>query len=170
MTNALAEIKYDNEIASDWLLYYPYRRRQYYEDLLDAENSRPVSEVNVKTGPGNQTMQKAIQKIELTQTEQWLQCVEDVENIFSEKKRIFLQVRREAAYMVKSVRGRPAWVLYVQRHYADRMAERYNTTPDKFWVSETTLKDWWHEMVEVMARVALKRGCLFIKKSFSSCF
>ncbi|WP_425059208.1 hypothetical protein SCACP_38870 [Sporomusa carbonis] len=35
--NALAEIKRDNEIASDWLLYYPYRRRQYYEDLLDVE-------------------------------------------------------------------------------------------------------------------------------------
>lgn len=159
--NALAEIKRDNEIASDWLLYYPFRRRQYYEDLLDVENSTPVSaEVNVKTGPGNQTMQKAVKLVELSRTELWLQCVEDVEGIFSEKKLIFLQARREAAYMVKTVRGRPAWVVYVQRHYAERMAVRYNTTPDKFWVSETTLKEWWREIVEIVARVAIKKGCL----------
>ncbi len=98
--------------------------------------------------------------VELSHTELWLQSVEDVESIFSEKKRVFLQARREAAYMVKTVRGRPAWVIYVQRHYADRMSARYNTTPDKFWVNETTLKEWWREMVDVMARVALKRGCL----------
>lgn len=158
--NALAEIKKDNEIASEWLLYYPFRRRQYYDDLLDVENARPVSEVNIKTGPGNQTMQKAVKMVELSHTELWLQAVEIVESVLSEKKLIFLEVRREAAYMVKTVRGRPAWVIYVQRHYAERMAARYNTTPDKFWTNETTLKEWWKEMVEIVARIALKQGCL----------
>ena len=51
--NALAEIRRDNEIASDWLLYYPFRRRHYYEDLLDVENSTPVSaEVMLKQAQG----------------------------------------------------------------------------------------------------------------------
>lgn len=158
--DALAEIKRDNEISSDWLLYYPFRKKQYYEDLLDIENSSPRSEVKVRTGPGNQTMQKAVKKLDLSHTELWLQSVEIVEGIFNEKKLVFLQVRREAAYIVKNIRGRPAWVVYVQQQYADRMAKRYNTTPERFWVSETTLKDWWREMVEVMARVAIKKGCL----------
>lgn len=159
--NALAEIKKDNEIASDWLLYYPYRRRQYYDDLLDVENSRPVSEVNIKTGPGNQTMQKAVKMVELSHTERWLQTVELVESVLAEKKLIFLEVRREAAYINnRTVKGRPAWVAYVQRHYAEKMAARYGTTSDKFWTNETTLKEWWQEMVNIVARVALKQGCL----------
>ena len=159
--NALAEIKKDNEIASDWLLYYPYRKRQYYDDLLDVENARPVSEVSVRTGPGNQTMQKAVKMVELSHTELWLQTVEALESVLSEKKQIFLEVRREAAYISnKTVRGRPAWVIYVQRHYAERMAARYKTTPDKFWTHEQSLKAWWKEMVETTARIAIKQGCL----------
>ncbi len=159
--NILAEIKSDNEEASSWLLYYPVRRRQYYQDRLELLGSTPSSEIRVKTGPGNQTMQKALRMSALDHVEDWLKIIELVENVLGEKKLVFLKVRREASYIQdRFVRGRPAWVVYTQHHYANEMAKKYQSQPEKFWLSERTLKSWWQEIVELTARLALKKGLL----------
>lgn len=158
MGNILAEIKNDNHEAADWLLYYPFRRSQFYRDKVELMNGTKLPEVPVYTGPGNPTMQKALSLSGLLKTEAWLETIELVESMLSDKKRIFLQCRREAAYMTRKVKGRPAWVVYTQIHYADEMAKRYGHSPEKYWVSENTLKFWWANMVEVTARVAIKKN------------
>lgn len=159
--NILAEIKNDNEEAAQWLLYYPGRRRQYYQNRLEVLGSTHSSEIRVKTGPGNQTMQKALKLSALNDAECWLETIELVESILGEKKLVFLRVRREAAYIQdRFERGRPAWVVYTQHQYADEMAKRYQSQPEKFWISERTLKTWWQEIVDLTVRIALKKGLL----------
>lgn len=159
--NILAEIKNDNEEAAQWLLYYPIRRRQYYQDRLEVLGATRSSEIRVKTGPGNQTLQKALKLSALDDVESWLETIELVESVLGEKKLVFLRVRREASYLQERfVRGRPAWVVYTQHHYANEMAKKYQTQPEKFWLSERTLKTWWQEIVDLAVRIALKKGLL----------
>jgi len=159
MPNILEEIKEDNREAAEWLLYYPFRRQQFYKNKKDAIcASATLQQVITRTGPGNPTAIQAMRLTNLDEDEKWLEVVEILESLLSEKKLIFLKYRREAAYITKRVRGRAAWVLYVQRHYADEMALQYRTQPEKFWLSERTIRDWWGQMVELAARIATKRG------------
>lgn len=159
--NILAEIKLDNEEAAGWLLYYPIRRRQYYQDRLEALGGTRSPEIRVKSGPGNPTMQKALKLSALDDVGCWLEAIELVESVLGEKKLAFLRVRREAAYLQERfVRGRPAWVVYTQHQYADEMAKKYQSQPEKFWISERTLKTWWQEIVDLTVRIALKKDLL----------
>lgn len=156
--NILKEIKADNQEAADWLLYYPYRRRQFYKDKQDTIcSSVALPEVIARTGPGNPTALRAMHLSSLAKCEQWLEVIETVEDNLDEKKLVFLTFRREAAYITKRVRGKPAWVIYVQCHYADEMARRHDTQPDDYWLSENTMKYWWTQIVELTARIAMKK-------------
>lgn len=158
MLNILQEIKEDNREAAEWLLYYPFRKRQFYKDKQDAIcASSVVPEVLTRTGPGNPTAFRALRLSNMVKCEQWLEVVEVVEGLLDEKKLVFLKCRREAAYITKSVRGRAAWVLYVQRHYADEMARLYKSQPENYWLGERTMREWWVQIVELTARVAIKR-------------
>lgn len=157
--NILEEIKEDNKEAAEWLLYYPFRRRQFYKDKQDEIcASSALPEVVTRTGPGNPTAVHALRLSNLVKCEQWLEVVEVVESVVGEKKLVFLKYRREAAYITQRVKGRPAWVLYVQRHYADEMAKRYASNPEAFWLSEKTMKHWWEQLVDITARIAIKKN------------
>lgn len=160
MANVLAEIKNDNHEAADWLLFYPFRRTQFYQDKIELMNGTKLPEVPVYTGPGNPTMQKALSLSGLLKTEAWLETIELVESILGEKKLVFLKYRREAAYSNRKIKGRPAWVTYVQHHYAEEMSKRYGHPAENFWIAEKTIKTWWAQMVELTARVAIKRKLL----------
>lgn len=161
MGNILAEIKNDNQEAADWLLYYPYRRQQFYQDRINLLNAaQEMPEVQVYCGPGNPTMQKTLKLSGLLQTEAWLETIEIVQDTLGEKKLIFLKYRREAAYMERHIKGRPAWVAYVQHHFSAEMAKRYGAQPEKFWLSERTMREWWARMVETTARIAIKQHLL----------
>jgi hypothetical protein len=157
-SNILEEIKLDNREAAEWLLYYPFRRRQFYKDKQDAICAAvTLPEVLARTGPGNPTAIRALRLSSLVKYEQWLEVIELVEDLLDEKKQVFLKFRREAAYITKCVKGKPAWVIYVQRHYADEMAKRNNQEPEQYWLSEPTMKAWWAQIIELTARVALKK-------------
>jgi hypothetical protein len=118
-----------------------------------------MPEVFVDTGPGNVVVQKVISLTELDKTEQWLITVELVQGMLGPKKRLFLELRRQAAHKNKTVNGREVWRNYVQSHYAEEMARAYNGVPEKFWLSDRTLTIWWREIVDLVRLVALKRGC-----------
>ncbi|WP_156023721.1 hypothetical protein [Sporomusa ovata] len=162
--NILAEIKEENCEAADWLLYYSYRRRQFYKNKQDETYASSLPEVVIRTGPGNPTAFHAMRLCSLDACEQWLEAVETVEDNLEEKKLVFLKYRREAAYITKKVRGKSAWVLYVQRHYAEEMAKLQNKQPEDCWLSETTMKEWWTEIIELTARVLLKIKTKHLKK------
>ncbi len=125
MNNAaiLKELKSDYDTAEEWLLYYPARLKQYYQDLnyISTETNRP--EVFARSEPANVVVQKVISLAELDKTEQWLITIELVETMLAPKKKLFLKIRRQAANQKKMVNGREVWRPYVQRHYADEMVK-----------------------------------------------
>jgi hypothetical protein len=160
MASILQELEKDYDTAAEWLLYYQDRLTQYYKDLNYIHDETHMPEVFVDTGPGNVVVQKVISLTELDKTEQWLITVELVQGMLGPKKRLFLELRRQAAHINKTVNGREVWRNYVQSHYAEEMAREYSTTPDKFWLHDNTITNWWNEIVGLVRLVALKKGCL----------
>lgn len=159
--NIVAALKKDDELASDWLLFYSDKRRQFYIDKMDLLNSSNAPKSGGRSGISKPTEQRIVRMSGLLKDEAWLELLEVVEDSLSERKKIFLSVRREAAYMEgNNERGRPAWVVYVQRRYAEEMALVYGGKPEKYWVAETTIKEWWNKLIVLAARAAAKKGCL----------
>lgn len=166
MQNILAEIQADNREAAEWLLYYPFRRRQFYKDKRDIMcSSVSMPEIVIRIGPGNPTAFHALRLSSLEQCEIWLETIELVEELLSEEKQVFLKYRREAAYITRRVKGRPAWILYVQRHYADEMAKQHGKNPEDYWLGEKTMREWWVEITVLTARVLAKVKEKKFKKS-----
>lgn len=159
-SNIVNEIKRDESEAADWLLYYHDRKHEYYKDLNILQNTNQVSEVNIRAGVGNPTQDKIVRLSGLVKTEKWLETIEIVEDNLSPRTKTFLKVRREAAYSNRNVRGRPAWIIYVQHHYAKEMAKLTNRQPEDFWLSDPTIKLWWKKLIDLTVKAALKRGCL----------
>jgi len=156
----LKEIKKDYTTAEEWLLYYPARLKQYHSDLNYISTETRVPEACVSAGYGNVVLQKVISLAELEKTERWLIAIEIVHSMLGPKKSLFLELRRKAAYINKTVNGREVWRSFVQTHYSETMAEEYNTTLDKFWLHDNTITHWWNEIVSLVRLVALKKGCL----------
>lgn len=155
----MAEIKSGKQEAMDWLLLY-HQRRVEYEGAKSSilNSSKPPDCTSVHAGVGNPTMQKAMQITDLLHYEEWMKVIEFVELKSKRKKKIFLQVRREAVLLEdESVRGRPAWVVYVQQHYAEEMAKEFGGKPENYWVAETTLKEWWQKLIVFTMIVAMKK-------------
>ncbi|MCE5286963.1 MAG: hypothetical protein LLG02_14115 [Pelosinus sp.] len=160
LKNVIQELKNDYDTAEEWLLFYPERLKQYYSDLNYIHDENRMHEVNVPTGPGNVVLQKVVSLAELDATEKWLITVELFESMLGPKKKLFLELRRKAAGRRKTVNGREVWRNYVQSHYAEEMGRQNFTSPNKFWLHDNTITNWWDEMVELLRLVALKRGCL----------
>lgn len=158
--NIMAEIKNDEQVTSDWLLLYFERRRDYYESRTNLQYSSQAPAVGGRSGVGKPTEQKTIMLSKLMHDEAWLETVEYVQERLSDRKKIFLKVRREAAYMDKNIRGRPAWVVYVQQNYAEEMSKITGRNPEEFWLSEATVKAWWKKLVNLLVIVAMKKRCL----------
>jgi len=158
--DVLREIGQDFETAAEWLLFYEDRKKQYFSDLNYIQDERSMPEVYVRTGAGNVVMQKVVRLAELERAEKWLLTIELVESMLGPKKRTFLDVRREARQKNMTVNGHEVWRVYVQRHYAERMAELNNSSMiDRWWISDQTLTSWWKEIVGLTRILAYKRGC-----------
>lgn len=148
----MADIKKDNKVVEEWLLFYKERRRQYYIDRQSILGATCSPDVSSRCGVGNQTMTKGIQLTKLMQQEAWLETIEVVEESLSESKQLFLALRREAVYLQENGNaGRPPWVEYVQQRFASEI--------DQF-VHDNTIKRWWRELVNQTVIVALKKKCL----------
>lgn len=151
------DFKKQDRIAAEWLLNYHDRRRAY----IDAQESYTALSATVNTGmphgsgTSNPTEQRALSLAELERQKMWIMTVEDTESVFGDKKKTFLDLRRQAALIESGEVGRPGWVDYVQAKYADWHERQYGKAcvPAKI-----TLYRWWDEIVEVAVRIAIKRG------------
>ena len=154
------DIKFQNQTASEWLLHYHQRRQQYYQMLNNFSELAATQYTGMPhgSGPGNPTMQKAVDLGKLKEYESWIMTIEGVERIISPKKAVFLEVRREAELIKNDGEvGRPNWAGYVQVNYADKINRLYNYNHVP---SERTMRSWWNEMTDLAIRIAIKRGCL----------
>ncbi|HWP50836.1 MAG TPA: hypothetical protein VN626_03970 [Clostridia bacterium] len=161
----LQELNKDFETAAEWLLFYEDRLRQWEQDSRYIREEIAGSNmdwcVTASTGTGDGVVYKVISIEELERQEKWLLTVELVHEMLSPKKQVFLAVRRAARRKNQTVKGHEVWRGYVQTQYAEDMAKKYGATPDKFWLTDKTITEWWRELVELTRCIAYKRGCGF---------
>lgn len=154
------DIKKQNQTAAEWLLHYHQRRQSYFQMLNNFSELAATQYTGMPSGSGtgNPTAQKAVDLSKLKEYELWIMTIEDVERILSPKKAIFLEVRR----MAEDIKhdgdiGRPNWAGYTQVNYAEKINRLYNYDHVP---SDRTMRSWWDSMVDIVVRIAIKRGCL----------
>lgn len=110
------------------------------------------------TGVGNPTQQKALKLTDIESKKNWIMAIEAMENTLTENQTEFLRLRRIAEENAEksSVRGRPAWIAFVQSHYNDWYNTRYGKD---ICISEITLKTWQARIVDRTVRIAIYNGC-----------
>lgn len=85
----------------------------------------------------------------------WLSAVRIVESSLSKRKKIFLNVRRQAEKHVGRVNGKVPWVAWTYVEYGKILDKRYKKVSN---CSERTMKTWWRELVEQVRLVYLKKS------------
>lgn len=159
-----AQVKAENRIVSDWLLYYPERLKEYQdaqEDVALYPGQALSDDIRVN-GVSDPTARIAALREKAGKYDaRWFEVIAEVERRIPEKQRIFLQIRREARHNYSNYRGRPGWVAYVQCKYPLVMAEKTGRDVMDFYISDReTLFGWWNRLVEYAARLAIKKGVL----------
>lgn len=148
--------KTENEIASDWLLFYPDLRKDYLEQREEIIHSKDKSRVLSqrsrlsnprKKGPESRVEFKARCLFdELHQTELWIKLIEKVEQELPERLKVFLNLRRKRRY----ARGRNGWTAAVQAEL-----------PENMWIeSRNTFTFWWKDIVNYTVRQAIRNNLL----------
>lgn len=159
-----AQVKAENRIVSDWLLYYPERLKEYEEaqdDVVVYPGQALSDDIRAKSIADPTARIAALREKASKWDARWFEVIADVERRIPEKQRIFLQIRREARNNHSNYRGRPGWVAYVQCKYSLVMAERTGRDVMDFYISDReTLFGWWNRLVEYAARLAIKKGVL----------
>jgi hypothetical protein len=158
------EIRADNKRVAAWLLEKNERKAGIEvrrEEILKSPSlgipKIPSRGVKVSDPTGF----AALKLTELMEAERWIAVIEEVERRLPDKQRIFLELRREAGHLRGDIRGRPAWVPYVQCKYPLVMAERTGKKVAEFYISHpNTYTTWWNRIIEYTARIAAKRGLL----------
>ena len=157
------EIRRENKIVSDWLLYYPQRLAEHKEQQEEVPlypNTEIKDEIRGKGQTSDPTGRIVIQRTRGYDS-RWFDVIAEVEKRIPEKQRVFLEIRREARGRRGTSRGRPAWIAYVQCKYPLVMAEKTGKDVECFYISgQNTCTLWWNRLVEYAARVATKRGLL----------
>ena len=129
-------VKAQDKVVSDWLLRYPER-------VLMARKA-------------------ASKGLAVKFDIRWLDLIDNVESCLTEEQRVFLEVRRQArSQSGRRQRGRPGWVPYTQSKYPLAMARRTGKDPALFYISTYCgLSSRWEKIVQITARLAIKRGLL----------
>jgi hypothetical protein len=89
------------------------------------------------------------------------QILADVLSIVTPKERVFVLVRHEAIRTLQSchkTRGRPPWLAYVQRRYAEELVKLYGGLEADYWIGERRLQKNWQKLVYLTVRVMYLKG------------
>lgn len=169
LAKVLCDTKHENDKTSEWLLDYPQRKNAYIEALEAIREFTELSSTQYTglpggCGVGRPSEEKGLRLVrigiteeELQLQEKWLEVVELAEQTMSEKKLVFLELRRGAENLELTRGGKHPWVTYVQVRYADWHYRRFGRASVP---SRQTMIDWWNAMVNVTVRLAIRKGCL----------
>lgn len=155
------DIKAENRIVSDWLLYYHERLQEQKEHMykLGYYPKAGGDSIRAQGTTSDPTANQVIKREK--HDSRWFDLIADVERMLPEKQRVFLEIRREATHQRGGKPGRPAWVAYVQCKYPLVMARRTGRPVDCYCIgADRLLYEWWNRIVEYAARIAAKRGLL----------
>lgn len=154
------ESEKDEQYAEHYLLHYEQERRAYEE--AKAEAARKENDGNTGGGkgnlPGKPTESAAIREVEFDAQYEpylWLKAVEYAQAGLGERKNIFIKVRREAERSCRGKGpGRPSWVVFTQLHYIEAVQQRF--LQDMAYISEKTVRLWWHDIVRRVMEIRLR--------------
>ena len=90
----------------------------------------------------------------------WQDMVRFIEKQLPLEKRKFLEIRRRYKDRVFAGRGRPGWMVAVQRELAEELAEETGMSEGSLFRSEGTLHSWWKWIVNATVREAIRRGLI----------
>lgn len=162
MAELQEELKREDKITAEWLLFYSERKKEYkdrHKEILYSSNptisdGMPKAEHNTS----DPTSKKAITLVdELAEMGKWIEVIEKVRDGIHPKLQIFLRLRQE----YRHARGRKGWVAPVQWRYAEEVAKMLNKDPRDTWIeSRKTFTRWWDNLVKTTARQAAKKGLL----------
>jgi hypothetical protein len=129
-----AELKEDSQLVSSWLIYYRERKG------ADRVSSPIVSDLDMK----------------------WLEIADVVRRMLGPKKLLLLELRQREADqpITQSGRGRPGWLAWIQRQWAEEYARQSGGPEDECWISDGMIKNMWSEIVTRFLILAAKRGLL----------
>jgi hypothetical protein len=153
------DFKMQDRRAAEWLLNFPEYKQAYSDVAQGLSELGAVKYTGMPRGSGigKPVESQGIFLAELEKKQRWIMTIEDTERIVSEKKLAFLSIRRQAEKITDNKVGRSGWMDYAQIQYAKWHERRYGTG---FVPSHSTLKMWWNEMVDIVVRIAIRRGCL----------
>lgn len=162
------DTKSENDQAADWLLNYQQKKIMYIEAVESMQEFSPLVATNYSGMPkgmvtSNPSQDKGmvlinfgLRKPELELQRKWLITIDDTEKTLSEKKMVYLELRRRAVN-IEPNRIRPSWVDYVQAKFADWHYRQYQK---EFVPCKQSMVDWWNDIINVTVRIAIRRGAL----------
>lgn len=148
------DIKRQNKIASDWLIYYRERKMEHEEKRQELYSKKEKA-VGLSTGLSKPTEGLAINLADhdLGNEARWLETIETVYSILNHKQRLILRLRQECQFhTTPPSAGRPGWIAPVQARFGG-----IKQKPP----AEQTLKDIWYHIVNYVVRLALMKKCNF---------
>ena len=154
-------LKADKRLAEYYLLNFKEEEERYNNAKTEYLTYKEDIDENVgggRSGLGNPTEQQAFKSIEFDSKSQqlrWLKAVAICRAGLGERKNIFIACRIDAETKAfrNGDRGRKAWVVYTQQHYAQEIEKRFLTHEH---VSERTIITWWHNIIDTTASIANK--------------
>lgn len=156
-------IRTDKKNAEHYLLHYVEELKKFEEDKEEYLHYQENHDDNLGGGKGNRIGNptaviacKSIEFAKCSDSYRWLKAVEIVQRGLSERKNVFVKVRREAERnnLYTIGRGRKGWVIFVQQRYAEEMEKRF-IIPE-IWVAEVTIRRWWQKIINQTILVANK--------------
>lgn len=170
--------KIENSIVTGWLIWCDVRENERKMNIL-AERDNILHGANYRLAcngdifpsiPSDNTggkVERIMEQLDdYDEVMQWVSLIHDVEQKLPVKMRLLLRLRRECRYN-KKVKGRPGWIPYVQRRYAEEIAKRKGICEEEVWIERPqTFTEWWSRIVDFTARSAAKRGLLSTEEKF----
>ena len=141
-------IDLDKRMASDYLLHYDEKLREYKERKKDALSAKRSEGGGHSSQPGAPTEQAAIASIAYDEKHDeyyWLKAVEFLQRSMGEHKNMFLRCRREVDRRNEKAKGQKAWVDQTQTLFVDALERRFFDNGQ--WVSGRTVRRYWHEII-----------------------
>lgn len=133
--------------AEYYLLHYEAELKRYEQGKAEFLNTVPSVDDNVGGGrpnlPGAPTERKVLQSMgydEIHEAYYWLKAVEISWKGLSDRKKLFLDIRRQAEKEQGS-----RWVTFTQMHYLEELEKRYIIRDA--WISDETIRRWWYGIV-----------------------
>ncbi len=150
--------KQENRVAEDWLLYRAEKEEEIAaarEDILGRSPSSSVVDMSNVTGSckTDKTGRQGVLLGELQIREQWLSLVSEYEESLPREKQIFLRLRRE----YRHYKGNRGWTSAIQYKFGEQLDREMGREGIRH---RNTLSTWWREIVQELAREALRRGML----------